>query len=124
MKTFKIMMLSSLLCIPLLFTGCSGGLNPNQFELNLNEQYHPGFGQYYAVLTIRSIDSEPISITKVDVNNGRCGYTQLFDSKRQIQFPQHFQIGQSLRLYLKCPFNSVVKVDVETDRGAASYSFK
>ncbi|MDR7016090.1 hypothetical protein [Acinetobacter sp. 3657] len=123
------MMLSSLLSIPLLISGCSGGLNPNQLELNLNEEYYPGlvggvYGKYHTVLTIRSIDSAPISVTKVNVNNGRCSYTKKFDREIEVQFPQHFQIGQSLRLYLKCPFNSVVKVDVETDQGAASYSFK
>ncbi|MCH7337630.1 hypothetical protein [Acinetobacter sp. NIPH 2699] len=127
MNKFKIMMIASFLSIPLLISGCSSGLDPNRFEVNLAEENNPsfmgrGFGLIDNVLTIRSIDSAPISVTKVDVNNGRCSYTKQFD--REIKFPQHFQIGQSLRLYLKCPFNSVVKVDIETDQGAASYSFK
>lgn len=110
-------------------TGCgTSGLDPNKFEVILNEEFHQGapgmiMDKYYPILTIRSIDSTPISVNAVSVNDGRCSFTKT-EYGQNIEFPQHFQIGQVLKLYLRCSVDSVVKVDVDTDQGAGSYSFK
>ena len=125
MKTLKTWLLSALLALPLVLTGCSSGLNSDRLEVSLNTEYHSVgelYSQTFVILTIRSIDSKPIAVTNVSVNDGRCGYTGRY--KQPIKLPAYFQIGQSLQLYLNCPVDSVVKVDLETDQGEASYSFK
>lgn len=93
-------------------------------EVTLNTEYSPGglYDRTYVILTIRSLDANPITLNKVDVNNGRCGYTARY--RNPIQLPAHFQMGQALELYLNCSYESIVKVDIETDQGAASYRFK
>lgn len=114
----------ALLLLPLALSGCDGtGLNPDAFEVSLNNQYRNVLSDRIdTVLTIRSIESDPIAVSKVNVNNGRCHYTGRYND--QIKLPAYFQIGQSLQLYLNCSADAVVKVDVETDKGAASYTFK
>ncbi len=45
--------------------------------------------------------------------------------RRSLEYPQHFKMGQRLRLKLTdCSYSNVVQVDVETDKGTASYSFQ
>lgn len=126
MKTLmKSMFLTSICTISgLTLSGCSFGLNPDALEVSLNSEYSPGVfsDRTYTILSIRSINSEPITVTAVNVNDGRCGYSQRYGNN--VKLPAHFQIGQVLTLYLKCSYDSVVKVDVETDQGDASYSFK
>ena len=104
--------------------GCSSGLRPETFEVTLNSEYSPGitFDRTYTILTIRSLIADPISVTEVAVNQGCCRYTQRYG--KAISLPAHFQMGQVLTLYLQCPSDSIVQVDVETDQGSASYSFK
>lgn len=104
--------------------GCISGLSPDTFEVTLDSEYSPGIisDRTYTILQIRSLISEPISVTNVQVNDGRCSYSKRYGD--EIKLPVHFQIGQVFTLYLKCPYDSVVKVDVDTDQGAASYSFK
>lgn len=121
-NTLKKLMLPLLAALPLSLSGCSG-LNPDALEVTLGTAYTSGlYDRTETVLRIRSVDSNPITVTGVEVNNGRCGYTDRYSGK--INLPAHFQIGQSLELYVKCSYDAVVKVDVETDRGTASYSFK
>ncbi|MDM1018871.1 hypothetical protein QSV37_00875 [Acinetobacter sp. VNK23] len=124
MNILKKLILPALIAVPLLLTGCGSGFNPDVLEVNLNTEYSPGglYDRTYVILTIRSIDSEPIAVTSVKVNDGRCAYTGRYNDP--IRLPAYFQIGQSLQLYLRCSYDAVVKVDVETDRGTASYSFK
>ena len=126
MKTLiKTAVLSALMGLSALtLTGCSSGLDPNTFEVTLNSEYSPGItsDRTYTILQIRSLVSEPISVNNVQVNDGRCVYSNRYGD--EIKLPVHFQIGQVFTLYLKCPYDAVVKVDVETEQGAASYSFK
>ena len=121
----KKLMLSAAIALPLTLSGCgTSGFNPDRMEVNLNTEYSEGglYNRTYVILTLRSLDSEPITLNKVDVNNGRCSYTGRYNDP--IKLPAYFQIGQSLQLYLRCSYEAVVKVDIETDQGAASYSFK
>lgn len=108
----------------LALSGCNSGLSPDTFEVMLDSEYSPGIisDRTYTILSIRSLIAEPISVTGVAVNGGRCTYSQRYG--KEIGLPAHFQMGQVLTLYLKCPYDSVVKVDVDTDQGGASYSFK
>lgn len=120
----KTTLLPALACTALTLSGCSSGLDPNTFEVTLNSEYAPGIisDRTYTILQIRSLSSEPISMHSVQVNNGHCGYSKRYGD--EIKLPVHFQIGQVFTLYLKCPYDAVVKVDVDTDQGAANYSFK
>lgn len=108
----------------LTLSGCSSSLDPDTFEVTLNTEFSQGIlsDRTYTILSIRSINSKPIAVTAVNVNDGRCSYSKRYGDN--VKLPAHFQIGQVLTLYLKCPYDSVVKVDVETDQGGASYSFK
>lgn len=102
-------------------SSCSSGLDPKAMELTLNTK--EGWGDYtYTVLTIRSLKSEPITLTKATVNNGRCSYSGPFSAP--LKLPRYFEIGQTLNLYLKCSADDVVKVDLETNQGDLTYSFK
>ncbi len=123
-KRLMKLILPTLITLPLMLTGCGSSFNPDVLEVNLNTEYSPGglYDRTYVILTIRSIDAEPIAVTNVNVNNGRCSYTGRYNDP--IKLPAYFQIGQSLQLYLRCSYDAVVKVDIETDQGSASYSFK
>lgn len=125
MNILKKLMLSAVITLPLTLSGCgTSGFNPDRMEVNLNTEYSEGglYNRTYVILTLRSLDSDPITLNKVDVNNGRCSYSGRYNDP--IKLPAYFQIGQSLQLYLRCSYDAVVKVDIETDQGSASYSFK
>ncbi len=106
-------------------TACSFGLDPDKFEVELHSEYSPGIlrDYQYTKLTIRSLSSDPISLSNVTVNEGRCQYGGRYRGSK-INLPAHFQMGQSLTLYLNCSYDAIVKVDLETDQGDASYRFK
>jgi len=73
------------------------------------------------VITIRSNSPDPIDVTNVLINNGECSYEGY---RRSLEYPQHFKMGLRLRLKLTgCGYDNVVRVDVETQQGTASYSF-
>ena len=100
--------------------GCSSGLEPDTFSVELNEMDY-GSRNPPAVITIRSNIAEPIEVTNVTVNNGQCSY---MGHDTRFNFPLHFQMGQIFRLRLKqCNFSNVVQVDIETNKGNGSYHF-
>ncbi|RFS24365.1 hypothetical protein D9K80_08190 [Acinetobacter cumulans] len=116
----KTLGLTTLLSLSALaFQGCSSGLEPETFSVELNEQ-----GTYSwstPVITIRSNVAEPIEVTNVTVNNGQCTY---IGHDKQFNFPLHFKMGQVFRLRLRgCSFENVVQVDIETNKGNGSYQF-
>ncbi|WP_228277860.1 hypothetical protein [Acinetobacter haemolyticus] len=100
------LILPTLITLPLMLTGCGSSFNPDVLEVNLNTEYSPGglYDRTYVILTIRSIDAEPIAVTNVNVNNGRCSYTGRYNDP--IKLPAYFQIGQSLQLYLRCSYDA------------------
>lgn len=118
MKTLGLTALLSLSALTL--QGCSSGLEPDTFSVELNEM---GSGTWTrsTVVTIRSNVAEPIEVTNVTVNNGQCTY---IGHDKRFNFPLHFQMGQVFRLRLqRCSFANVVQVDIETTSGNASYGF-
>ena len=118
MKTLGFTVLLSLSALTL--QGCSSGLEPDTFSVELNEMDY-GSRNPPAVITIRSNIADPIEVTNVTVNNGQCSY---IGHDKRINFPLHFQMGQIARLRLeKCSFSNVVQVDIETTKGNASYQF-
>lgn len=118
MGTFTKFMLPVLMISPLVLSGCDQ-TPPPSMEAHLSVPHNTS-GQ--PQLTIRSLESEPITINSVAVNAGQCRYASFF--YRPIEFPIHLKIGQAKNLYLYCSYDSVVKVDIETDRGNVTYSFK
>ena len=118
MKTLGFTALLSLSALTL--QGCSSGLEPDTFSVELNEMDY-GSRNPPAVITIRSNIADPIEVTNVTVNNGQCSY---MGHDTRFNFPLHFQMGQIARLRLeKCSFSNVVQVDIETTKGNASYQF-
>ena len=118
MKTLGLTALLSLSALTL--QGCSSGLEPDTFSVELNEM---GSGTWTrsTVVTIRSNVAEPIEVTNVTVNNGQCTY---IGHDKRFNFPLHFQMGQVFCLRLQgCSFANVVQVDIETTNGTASYGF-
>lgn len=104
-------------------TGCGSTLNTRDLEVNLEQEYSNGFYERIdTVLIVRSLESEAVTINQLQVNNGQCSYSHLIGNP--VKFPKQLEIGQSLKVYLKCHYDSVVKVDIETDQGVQSYSFK
>ena len=104
----------------LTLTGCSSGLDPNTFSIEMNENDN-GRWLSTTVLTIRSNSADQIDVTNVTVNNGQCRY---IGHNKRFNFPLHFQMGQVVRLRLEgCSFTNVVQVDIETTKGTASYGF-
>jgi hypothetical protein len=102
-----------------LFTACSSGLDPDTFSTEVSVQDDSNWWSGYrtvAVLTIRSNVGEEIQVDNVTINNGQCEY-------QPISFPRYFKMGQTLRLKLKCGIDNVVRVDIETPKGNAQYSF-
>ena len=95
MKTLGLTALLSLSALTL--QGCSSGLEPDTFSVELNEV---GYGAWTrsAVVTIRSNAAEPIEVTNVTVNNGQCTY---IGHDKRFNFPLHFQMGQVFRLRLQ-----------------------
>ena len=118
MKTLGFTALFSLSALTL--QGCSSGLEPDTFSVELNEMDY-GSRNPPAVITIRSNIADPIEVNNVTVNNGQCSY---MGHDTRFNFPLHFQMGQIFRLRLKkCSFSNVVQVDIETTKGNASYQF-
>lgn len=104
----------------LTLTGCSSGLDPETFSIEMNENDN-GRWLSTTVLTIRSNSADQIDVTNVTVNNGQCRY---IGHNKRFNFPLHFQMGQVVRLRLEgCSFTNVVQVDIETTKGTASYGF-
>lgn len=111
--------------VSMMFVGCSSGLDPNTFTVELDVKDTSNWyaqNQSASVLTIRSNSADPIDVTNVLINNGECDYEGY---RRSLEYPQHFKMGLRLSLKLTgCGYNNVVRVDVETDQGTASYSFQ
>lgn len=109
----------------MLLNGCSAGLDPDTFNVEMNVEDTSNWyaqNQLASVLTIRSNSADPIDVTNVLINNGECSYEGY---RRSLEYPQHFKMGLRLRLKLTdCGYDNVVRVDVETDKGTASYSFQ
>ncbi|MDN5543094.1 MAG: hypothetical protein L0G58_07680 [Acinetobacter sp.] len=109
----------------IMLSGCNAGLDPNTFTVELDVIDTSNWyaqNQSATVLTIRSNSADPIDVTNVLINNGECSYECY---RRSLEYPQHFKMGLRLRLKLTgCGYDNVVQVDVETDKGTASYSFQ
>ena len=109
----------------IMLSGCNAGLDPNTFTVELDVIDTSGWwsgNSTATVLTIRSNIAEPIDVTNVLINNGECSYEGY---RRSLEYPQHFKMGLRLRLKLTgCGYDNVVRVDVETEKGTASYSFQ
>ena len=122
---FKPILLAVTVTTGMLLSGCNSGLDPNTFTVELDVKDTSNWyaqNQTATVLTIRSNSVEEIDVTNVLVDNGQCSYEGY---RRSIQYPQRFKMGLVLKLQLKgCGYNNVVQVDVETEKGAASYSFQ
>lgn len=119
----KTTLVAGILATVTILTGCSS-LDPDTFsaEIHLEDSSNWWSGSKVStVLTIRSNVAEEIAVTNVSINGGQCGYEGY---RRNISFPQHFKMGQMLQLQLKgCSADNVVKLEIETDKGTASYSF-
>ena len=109
----------------IMLSGCNAGLDPNTFTVELDVIDTSGWwsgNSTATVLTIRSNIADPIDVTNVLINNGECSYEGY---RRSLEYPQHFKMGLRLRLKLTgCGYDNVVRVDVETEKGTASYSFQ
>ena len=109
----------------IMLSGCNAGLDPNTFTVELDVIDTSGWwsgNSTATVLTIRSNIAEPIDVSHVSVNHGQCRYEGY---RRSLEYPQHFKMGLRLRLKLTgCGYDNVVRVDVETEKGTASYSFQ
>ncbi|RZG77513.1 MULTISPECIES: hypothetical protein [Acinetobacter] len=109
----------------MMLSGCSSSLDPNTFTVEMNVVDTSNWyaqNQAANVITIRSNSPDPINVTNVLINNGECSYEGY---RRSLEYPQHFKMGLRLRLKLTgCGYDNVVRVDVETEQGTASYSFQ
>ena len=109
----------------MMLSGCSSSLDPNTFTVEMNVVDTSNWyaqNQAANVITIRSNSPDPINVTNVLINNGECSYEGY---RRSLEYPQHFKMGLRLRLKLTgCGYDNVVRVDVETEKGTASYSFQ
>lgn len=122
---FKSTLLAVTAAAGMMLTGCGSSLEPNTFTVEMNVEDTSNWysqNQTVTVLSIRSNISEPINVTNVLINNGECGYEGY---RRSLEYPQHFKMGLRLKLKLTgCSYDNVVRVDVETENGTASYSFQ
>lgn len=122
---FKSTLLAVTAAAGMMLTGCGSSLDPNTFTVEMNVEDTSNWysqNQTATVLSIRSNISEPINVTNVLINNGECSYEGY---RRSLEYPQHFKMGLRLRLKLTgCGYDNVVRVDVETENGIASYSFQ
>lgn len=109
----------------MILSGCSSSLDPNTFTVEMNVVDTSNWyaqNQAANVISIRSNSPDPINVTNVLINNGECSYEGY---RRSLEYPQHFKMGLRLRLKLTgCGYDNVVRVDVETEQGTASYSFQ
>lgn len=122
---FKSTLLAVTAAAGMMMTGCGSSLEPNTFTVEMNVEDTSNWysqNQTATVLSIRSNISEPINVTNVLINNGECSYEGY---RRSLEYPQHFKMGLRLKLKLTgCSYDNVVRVDVETENGTASYSFQ
>ncbi len=122
---FKSTLLAVTAAAGMMLTGCGSSLEPNTFTVEMNVEDTSNWysqNETATVLSIRSNISEPINVTNVLINNGECSYE---GKRRSLEYPQHFKMGLRLRLKLTgCGYDNVVRVDVETENGTASYSFQ
>ncbi|WP_446890200.1 hypothetical protein [Acinetobacter lwoffii] len=122
---FKSTLLAVTAAAGMMLTGCGSSLEPNTFTVEMNVEDTSNWysqNQTATVLSIRSNISEPINVTNVLINNGECSYEGY---RRSLEYPQHFKMGLRLKLKLTgCGYDNVVRVDVETENGTASYSFQ
>ena len=115
-RTFLILLIS---ISTLTACGSSSSLDPDTFKVQISVEDTSNWWSGYqttSMLIIRSNVPEQVEVTNVAVNNGQCGY-------QNVNFPVYFQMGQVLKLALKCHVNNVVQVNVETTEGQLSYSF-
>ena len=106
MKTLGLTALLSLSALTL--QGCSSGLEPDTFSVELNEMDY-GSRNPPAVITIRSNIADPIEVTNVTVNNGQCSY---MGHDTRFNFPLHFQMGQIFRENAAPPSNPMgIRID-------------
>lgn len=124
-KLFKPIVLAVATAVGMTLSGCSSSLDPDTFSVEMNVEDTSNWwagNQAANVITIRSNSPDPIDVTNVLINNGECaveGY------RRSLEYPQHFKMGLYLKLKLTgCGYDNVVRVDVETEQGTASYSFQ
>ena len=122
---FKSILLAVTAAAGMMLSGCSSSLDPNTFTVEMNVVDTSNWyaqNQAANVITIRSNSPDPINVTNVLINNGECSYEGY---RRSLEYPQHFKMGLRLRLKLTgCGYDNVVRVDVETEKGTASYSFQ
>ena len=122
---FKSTLLAVTAAAGMMLTGCGSSLEPNTFTVEMNVEDTSNWysqNETATVLSIRSNISEPINVTNVLINNGECSYEGY---RRSLEYPQHFKMGLRLKLKLTgCGYDNVVRVDVETENGTASYSFQ
>ncbi len=122
---FKSTLLAVTAAAGMMLTGCGSSLEPNTFTVEMNVEDTSNWysqNETATVLSIRSNISEPINVTNVLINNGECSYEGY---RRSLEYPQHFKMGLRLKLKLiGCGYDNVVRVDVETENGTASYSFQ
>ena len=124
-RYFKSILLAVTAGAGMMLSGCGSSLDPNTFSVEMNVEDTSNWyaqNQVAHVITIRSNSPDPIDVTNVLINNGECSYEGY---RRSLEYPQHFKMGQRLRLKLTgCGYDNVVRVDVETEKGTASYSFQ
>ena len=122
---FKSILLAVTAAAGMILSGCSSSLDPNTFTVEMNVVDTSNWyaqNQAANVITIRSNSPDPINVTNVLINNGECSYEGY---RRTLEYPQHFKMGLRLSLKLTgCGYDNVVRVDVETEKGTASYSFQ
>lgn len=104
--------------------GCGSSLDSNTFNVELGVEDISNLysqNQVVNIITIRSNSPYPINVTNVLINNGECRYEGY---RRLLAYPQHFKMDFRLILKLTgCGYDKVERVDVETEKGTASYSF-
>ncbi|MCF7642743.1 hypothetical protein [Acinetobacter johnsonii] len=124
-RCFKSILLAVTAIASIILSGCGSSLDPNTFSVEMNVEDTSNWyaqNQVANVLTIRSNSANPINVTNVLINNGECSYEGY---RRSLEYPQQFKMGLRLRLKLTgCGYDNVVRVDVETEQGTASYSFQ
>lgn len=123
-KRVKSSLLAVAVATGMTFAGCGSSLDSSTFNVELgvediNNLYSQN--QVVNVITIRSNHPYPINVTNVLINNGECRY-EGYD--RLLVYPQHFKMDFRLILKLTgCDYDKIERVDVETEKGTASYSF-
>lgn len=121
MKTLMklMLLLSTLMASACALTGCDE-ISPSQTEAEENPFSIVIGERSDASISIQNISSGPITLNEVTVNNGGCR-TEWFTQSGS----KTFQMGDFLYGYtIPCKAANVIQVDVKTDRGNFSYSFR